>query len=214
MGSKKIFLNLSGLVAVHFLISCQSFPTAPSGSFQKAKWETKAQIKDLRSNKNHSVSIDIAAVKGEKMRLEVSATLGYQVASVVINRQGYRCAVYPEKKFYYGSLSDRGLSEVLNVPVSPRALFSIAFDESSLGNGWSCEKDAENLLTKCLQASAGMTVEWVKRSEGTKLVKITSPKVEMNWFFKSPEVEFEEKEELFSLNPPEGFQVIAPKVKK
>lgn len=202
---KNGILFVLGIVA---LVGCQTRPVAPTGSFQKAKWETVAQINDLKRNKNHRVSIDVLAVKNEKMRMEVTATLGYQVASVLINREGFKAAVYPQKKFYQGSLSERSLSEVLHVPVSPRALFAIAFNEPITGPGWSCEKEG-SLPKKCVQANSQIQVEWSQKNDGTKLVKITSPKIEMSWFFKSPEPNFEDKEGLFSLNAPAGYQIIS-----
>jgi len=194
------------------LTACQSRQTAPTTHFQKAKWETIAQINDLKRNKNHRVSIDVLAIKNEKMRMEVTATLGYQVASVLINREGFKAAVYPQKKFYQGNLSDRAFSDALNMPVSPRALFAIAFDEPITGQGWSCEKDAESMPKKCVQANSQIQVEWTKKNDGTKLVKITSPRIEMSWFFKNPELNFEEKPELFNLNVPNGYQVISTNV--
>lgn len=204
---KRIILLCSGL---WILAGCQTPPVAKSGSFQKAKWETVAQINDLKRNKSHRVSIDILAVKNEKMRMEVTATLGYQVASVLINRDGFKAAVYPQKKFYQGNLSDRSFAEILHVPVSPKALFSIAFDEMITGPGWSCEKEADSSPKKCFQSNAQIQVEWTKKNDGTKLVKITSPKIEMSWFFKNPSPNFEEKPELFSLNVPQGYQIISP----
>lgn len=204
---KKIILLCFG---TWILSGCQTQPVQKSGTFQKAKWETVAQINEIKRNKSHRVSIDILAVKNEKMRMEVTATLGYQVASVLINRDGFKAAIYPQKKFYQGSLGDRSFAEVLRVPVSPRALFSIAFDEMITGPGWSCEKDMDASPKKCFHSNAQIEVEWQKKTDGTKLVKIISPKVEMNWFFKNPNPTFEEKPELFSLNVPQGYQIISP----
>ncbi len=204
MRMKNKILLIASILA---LIGCQTTPIAPTGSFQKGKWETMAQINELKPKKTHRVSIDILAVKNEKMRMEITATLGYRVASILLDREGYKAAIYPQKKFYQGT-DENAFAQVSKLPISSRALFSIVFDEPIVGPGWACGKETATLPKKCVQASSRIQVEWFKKPNGAKLVKVTSPKVEMNWFFQNPDVNFAEKPELFNLNVPEGYQVI------
>ena len=49
-------------------------------------WETKASIHDIRKNKTNQISIDLIAIKNQKLRLEASATLGYQVGSLIMSQ--------------------------------------------------------------------------------------------------------------------------------
>src|SRR4051794_27615863 len=97
-------MNLLLLLPLLFL-SCQTTPkkgemftpTAPA-----VKWETKAQLKDFKQNKTDNLTIDIVAIKDSHTRIEVSATMGYPVASIVTSPKNLRMALYTQKKFYWG----------------------------------------------------------------------------------------------------------------
>lgn len=201
--------NFLLLTAAAFAIGCQTKPVANSGSFQKARWESIAQINDLKKNKNQRLSIDILAVKNEKIRMEVSATLGYQVASILLNREGFKAVIYPQKKFYQGAAHERSIWQTLHVPVTPKALFAVMFDEPINGNNWVCEKNQNGLPELCVQRQMQIKVEWVRNENGTKVVKISSPNVDISWYFKNPEINFLEKPEMFILNAPQGYQTVS-----
>lgn len=202
------FVRILFLAFLSFLFACQSSQktASPEGPLQKGRWESKAVIKNIQQNESHQVSIDIVAIKNHRLRLDVTATLGYNVASFVMGRENFKCAVYPEKKFYEGPISEKAMTEALNFPVSPRVFYSIAFDEPIQLAGWKCEMDDTGLVRECLLPQRQLKIEWMNRNEGKKVVKITSPTVEMNWLFYAPERDFEEKQGLFSLQPPNGFE--------
>lgn len=165
-------------------------------------WETKAAIRDIRKNKTNQVTIDMIAIKNQKLRLEASATLGYQVGSLVMGPAEFVAVIYPQKKILKGPLNERSLVRTFNIPIPPTALYSIAYDEPI--RGWKCQYDDNRVVSAC---DGGTTkVEWLNRKEGAKLVKISSATIEINWFFKSPEPK-ELTPELFVAELPNGYQV-------
>lgn len=165
-------------------------------------WETKANIRDLRKNKTNQVTIDLVAVKNQRLRMEASATLGYQVGSLVMSPGEFIAVIYPQKKIFKGLLNDRSLAKTFNIPIPPSALYSIAYDEPI--RGWKCQFDANKVVSVC---EGGVSkVEWLNRKEGAKLIKISSPTVEITWFFKAPEPK-EMTPELFVAELPTGYQV-------
>src|SRR5437868_12979263 len=92
-----------------FLVSCATQPKKtqpPGGALEKAKWETKAVVRDLKENKSHSVDIDILGDYPKDFRMEVSALMGVHVASMVLHDQEIRYALYNQKKFYQGKASE------------------------------------------------------------------------------------------------------------
>lgn len=166
-------------------------------------WDTKASIKDIRKNKITQVTIDIIAIKNQKLRLEASATLGYQVGSLVMSQNEFVAVIYPQKKIFKGPLNERSLARTFNMPIPPTALYSIAFDEAIRGGRWKCQYDSNKLVSQC---DNGLSkVEWLNRKDNTKLVKITSATIEMNWYFKSPERK-EMTPELFVAELPAGYK--------
>src|SRR5687768_9944614 len=122
------FLMLGFFLLTAFLTGCVT-KTVKEGAFQKAEWETKALIKNLKENKNQSLNIDIYAVKNERARFEISAILGYQVASLVMSPSDISYAIYPQKTFFYGKNSERAFRRIIDLPLHPMNLANIAFDE-------------------------------------------------------------------------------------
>ncbi len=178
------------------------------GAFQKAQWETKALVKDLREGKNQSLTIDIYAIKNERARFEISALLGFQVASMVMSPREISYIIYPQKKFYYGRNSERAVESMIGLPLHPMNLASIAFDEPVRGRGWSCAVDAHGVMAHCENVGRSIKVEWQDRKEGAKKVLITAPQFEMQWLFSAPQTDVQFKAELFTLKQPEGFKAI------
>ena len=166
-------------------------------------------IRDLRQNKTQNLDIDIFAIKNDRARFEVTALLGFQVASLVMSASEIACAIYPEKKFYYGKNSEQALARLLNLPLHPMNLTYIAFDEPVRGPGWSCQKDSTTgLIANCTNMSRNITVEWKERNQGEKKVVIRAPQFEMQWHFNAPQTEVQFKSDLFTLKQPEGFKAI------
>lgn len=189
------------------LAGCVSHPLKQD-SFRQAQWETKVQIKDLRENKNRSLAIDVYAIKNDRARLEVTAFLGFQVASLVMSSSEISYAVYPEKKFYFGKNSETAFQNVLKFPLHPMNLINIAFDEPIRGAGWSCARDAAGAIESCENQRKQLKALWAARKDGAKKVLITGPQFEMQWYFYPPKTEVQFKSDLFTLKQPNGFKAI------
>lgn len=190
-----------------FLSGCVT-KMVKEGAYQKAQWETKALIKNLRENKTQSLNIDIYAVKNERARFEISAILGYQVASLVMSPTEISYIIYPQKTFFYGRNSETAFSRMIDLPLHPMNLANIAFEEPVRGPGWKCALDNLGWLSQCENVQKKIRVEWLGRNEGQKRVVITAPQFEMQWQFSSPQTEVQFKSELFTLKQPSGFKAI------
>lgn len=201
---------LTSIVLLGFssgLIGCAT-KTVREGAFQKAEWSTKALIKDMKQNKNQSLTIDIYAIKNERARFEISALLGYQVASLVMSPTEITYAIYPQKSFFYGRNSERAFRRMIDLPLHPMNLANIAFDEPIRGPGWQCALGADGFLSECANTSRQLKAVWSDRKDGKKKVVLTGPQFEMQWHFNAPQTEVEFKEGLFTLKQPSGFKAI------
>jgi hypothetical protein len=205
----RINLILTSALSLSLILlsGCATSPVT-SGGYEKAQWATKAMIRDLKENKTQTLNIDILAIKNQKARFEISAMLGYQVGSLVMNQQDIAFIIYPKKVFYYGRNSERALSQLLDLPLHPMNLTYIAFDEPVRGQGWQCLKGLDGFLISCENPARKLLIKWIERKEGTKKVVITAPQFEMQWYFENPQTEVQFKNEIFTLKQPEGFKAI------
>jgi hypothetical protein len=188
------------------LSACAPKPIQDS-IFEKVSWETKAQIRHLRDNQVHNISIDVYAVKGDKLRMEASGTLGYKLASVVMDREKVQAIVFTEKKFYFGSASQDVMTKAFRVPVPPNVFFAIIFDQQLRGTGWKCESDPQGLIQSCLNKDL-IRIEWERLESPSKIVRLKTKTFEMEWYFKALDLEWQPKNEIFNLTAPQNYQSV------
>ncbi len=196
------------LFSVVVLAGCVTKPVKKVGTFQKAQWETKALVKNIRENKTQSLSIDLYAIKNSQVRLEISALMGFQVASLVMSPQEISYIIYSRKIYFHGRNSERAFSHFLDLPLHPMNLANIAFDEPVQGPGWVCRFDTLGLPSQCENIQKEIRVIWSDRIEGQKKVVIAAPQFEMQWQFSAPKTEVQFKEDLFILKQPSGFKAV------
>lgn len=212
---KKLKIALIVVLGGIFIIGCQSKPVktvelsdkVDISKLPKYMWETKAQIRDLKRNKNNNVSIDFLAVKNQRLRLEIQATMGIQVGTLGMNQENFIAILYTQKKAIQGKMEEKTLMKSFNLPIPPESLYAIAFDEAINHPQWKCYYDNSKLVSLCENANSQSKIEWKNRNAGTKLAKITSPNMEVDWYFKAPQV-LEIKSETFNIEVPNGYKVI------
>lgn len=205
---KQILFLFAGAIFIPFLLmSCASAPKMRETNFQNAQWETKAVIKNLKSGAINSLKIDILAIRNTRARFEITALFGFQVASLVMSPQDISFIYYPKKEFYFGKNSEKALRSLVDLPLHPMNLSYVAFDEPIRGPGWVCQAGADRLVGLCQQASRGLNVKWTRTGNEKKIV-ISSPDVEMSWFFNAPQTSVQFKPAVFTLTQPQGFKAI------
>lgn len=209
--SNKTFPRLLSLFCAAFaLASCQSQPKAPSQAVvNEAKWESRLRIRDLNKKSSQSASVDVLARKKTKeMRLEMSALMGVPVASFVMNDSEFSGALYRQKQFIQGPLSERALQPVLRIPLSPQLIRDLVFDEAPRGGDWRCQREsATQLVSTCQSKSRQLDVSWDRKSE-LRTARVRHPNFEIDWVFQPPSTEVQFKDGTFVLSPPQGFRVI------
>lgn len=209
----KIFFSIS--LTIWVFVGCQTKPLktveltdkVDISKLPKYVWETKAQIRDLKRNKNNNVSIDFLAVKNQRLRLEIQATLGIPVGTLGMNQDNFIAILYTQKKVIQGKMEEKTLMKSFNLPIPPESLYAIAFDDVIKHSQWKCYYDSNKVVSLCENANLQSKIEWKNRSAGTKLVKITNPNMEVDWYFKAPQV-LDVKADTFNINVPNGYKVI------
>lgn len=211
---KKLFL----LSLSYCIFSCQTKPTA-SLADGSVIWniDSKAQITDKVKDSTNSVSLDIFLKKNEAIRLEISATLGYQVGSLLMNRSSLQYAIHPQKYFIQGPFAGRTLKPLFKQEVDPLILWSIIHDESLQKRGFQCAP-AGTLIENCKNEFATVQIE--QRGEigangrsvdGQKKITLENENIKMVWIFKSREASDVSQNETFVLVRPKEYKLITIK---
>lgn len=205
---KKIILSF--LFAGSLLTSCSSKPknTGETISNVGFKWETKAQVRDFKNNKNTNLNIDIISVENSHLRMEITATLGYPVASYVAAPKSLKFAIYPQKKFYFGANSEDALRPLLGFSLDPNVFQSIVYDKAI--RNWTCMAGDDGLVSSCKRTTkkGEVVIVWQERKDQTKRVVIHGPQFEMQWLFLSSVPLSPIKADVFKLEAPAGYSVI------
>lgn len=177
-------------------------------NLQGSKWETKALVRNLKNKKSNTLDIDVLCTDRDVSRIEVSAFLGMQLASIFISSEKIKLALYSEKKFYYGKYDPKTLENIIGIPLSPFNFLNIANDKPIKDSGWICKQNNNGLPDQCQNSDKSISISWTDRNQGEKKVSILSPNFEMVWFFKSLQTQVQFKYENFNLKQPDGFKAI------
>lgn len=137
--------------------------------------------------------------------MEITAVMGIPVATYVMDRAQFACAIYREKVFLEGPATEKTLATALKLPLSPDLLRSIAFDLPLLGSDWRCEKSGD-LVSSCSSERRNLQVSWRRQDDG-KTVRINHPKFDLQWVFESPSTKVQLKTEAFKLSAPNDFKM-------
>ncbi len=198
----RLFLFISYLV---FIISCATKPVAIEGVKTKGHWETKALIKDLKKQKNSSLSIDFISFWPDRLRAEITGPFGVSVASLAIAKDQVQLAIHTQKKFYSGRTSERSLVGLIGFPLDPRILIQILFDMPPVGASWQCHKDANGWIEACKNNVNEISIRWSERSGELKRIVISREDYEIQILVKDFNTKVQETNEYFQLNRPEAY---------
>lgn len=198
-------LRLLPLSAILFLVGCASAPMKMS-DVKEGNWQGRALVKDKEHSRTFIVNLDFNAIHRESLRLDVSSTLGQPVASIVTTNKEVRYFTADNKKFYVGTPRPEVLKPILAIPLDPRWLQNILFDEAPTGNGWSCQNDSAGFVSECRLPSMNLTIAWSNRKGAYKTVAISHPRADIQLNLRSFTPKVERMDHLFDLQAPSGFQ--------
>ncbi len=205
MAKKSVLVLLISTIFAFFLGACQSTPKK-FDNVNEGQWEGRVLIKDKRKNQSHVVSVDINAIKDEKIRINVTAAMGTPVAALVVDGAKTQYILFKQKAFYEGATQPKVLNPVLAIEMDPRLLFSVLFDSDIKDTGWLCLKDEKNFLKTCENRTVGLKIDWVERKGEKRTVKIDHANASLQLNLNSFRPKVVARDDLFSLKAPSGFK--------
>lgn len=166
--------------------------------------ETKAQLKDLRKDENHTVNIDIALAPQKAVRLDVTALFNYKIATVLMTPEKIQYIYYNAKSFVEGPFSSKTLYPIFKQHVDPRILWKAIHGQNPSAQNLKCQTDESQRPTICQDKD--LTVTWTYQEPPQKKIVLKNPQFEMIWVFKAEQPLDESRSETFVLKKPEGFK--------
>jgi hypothetical protein len=201
------------ILSVIFIQACTTAPTiqqqgAPADAAKSSGfWEAKANIKDLKTQKSYQVSLDITGIAPDRLRIDVTGTLGVAIASIVVNKDEVFYSIYRQKKFFSGLASENALRPVFSIDLNPKTLINITFDKEIVGADWSCITDGAGVAESCARLG-GEKIQWKERNGELKRVVVESSLFELQIVYKSYSklsTKVLNNPEIFHLEPPKDF---------
>lgn len=170
--------------------------------------ETKIQTKDLRKSETHTANLEIILLKDQAIRMEVTALLGYRVASVVMTPQRIQYALHTSKTYVQGPFAAKTMYPIFRQNVDPRLLWRIIHGQNPESNDLKCTKDAMDRPSTCVSSIANLVtnVNWSYEDDDKKRIEIKNQQFEMTWIFKSQAPLETFQNETFVLKKPEDYK--------
>ena len=167
--------------------------------------DSKAQIKS--KDEKNNVNIEIALAPGRAVRLEVTATLGYRVASVLMTPQGIQYALHTNETYYQGPFSAKSIYPMFGQYIDPRILWRLIHDQNPQSTSLICQVDTSGKPVTC-EGPQNLTVKWTYLESPQKKIELKNNQFEMIWIFKSRTVLTNSQNETFVLKKPAAYKEI------
>jgi hypothetical protein len=201
---------LIGLVIFHFF-GCQSVPKKNKSpvieisSKIMGQWEARALISNLDSKESQIVQLDIINQGSTNIRVEVSTSMGFHLASFVIKEKHLQYILPKLKSYYDGPMSEEAFRPVLKINLDPRLV--LAAIANTTFSDWSCQEENGRLVQCSTKNKQKIEWEYLDQSP-LKKVKISDSKFEVQVAFKSYKNKESINDKTFNLKFPSDYKLI------
>lgn len=202
--NKEIFILVTILLSV-FISGCASHQLQAPGAKDAVLIQTKALIKN--DSESNTVKIEIALLPEQAIRLEISASLGVSVASVLLTPTEIAYALHANKQYVAGPFNAKTMYPIFKKKVDPRILWYAIHNRSMSSLKMNCENDAEKRPIKCV-GQDGTSITWKYEEAPRKRIDIISNNFEMNWIFRDLSPLDPTQNRTFVLKKPANYQEI------
>lgn len=161
-------------------------------------------IKDKR-DKSVVLNLDLVAVRPERLRVDVTTTLGIHLATFVMNNDNVTYVLVRDKKYFRGKPGPDIFKAVMPIPLDPRVMLDILFDLEPTVTGWQCQRDSANYLATCRNTEKALSIEWKKRDANKRVLLVSHPEGEMQLFLSQFRSKVEVADGTFVLEVPSSF---------
>lgn len=173
----------------------------------EGQWRGRALLKNLKTTKSNTLSVDIIAKEPAQLRMEIGAAFGVHVASIAMNNDVVQCSLTQQKRFITSKADVSALARVIPVKIPPLTLMSILFERPLSPSEWTCDDYVfAKLPVECSHKVEKLTVRWIDRNGLSRRLKIATPDSEIELVLDEARSKVQFNEGTFVLTSPEGFR--------
>lgn len=190
-----------------FLSGCATRAPKNFSKYKEGEWDGKVLIKNKREAKSSIVNVKIKAVDVERLRIDVTSTMGTHLVSMLLLGDRLEYLNVVERYVFRGQASADSLKEIFPIPLRPEAFYNILFDRSFEDKNWSCTSDARGLIQSCRELKTGLNITWSSRDGSKRTIGFdhAAASIQMNLFDFEPHVSNLDK--VFQLKAPASFKI-------
>lgn len=201
----RILVSLAQIVLAAFFWGCVTQPARQFTDDDVILIQSKAQIKN--DGETNTVKIEIALLPKKAIRLEITASLGVSVASVLLLPNSVTYALHTTKQYAIGPMHEKSLYPLFKKNIDPRILWRI-INNQAMGNlNLECTVNSKQWPEKCVTTD-GTLIKWTYDEYPRKRIDIISNRFEMSWLFRDQKLSKEPQSKTFVLKMPEGYKEI------
>lgn len=177
----------------------------PAQGFTSGKFQAKGEVRDKLKNKSYHLSLDLIAVKPDRLRVNVFSYFGNHIASFAMKSGQIRYILVTEKRYVSAPATEKAFHELMRISLEPSLLLNVLFDDS-LPKDWKCETDRNALPTICRNARTAASVQWQERSIDKRVVVFDNSESSLSLVLRPEKLDYAVDAKEFELNKPAGFQ--------
>ncbi len=161
-----VLLLLSYLVIFSACVTTTPF----INSYEEGTFSGRMRLTNIKEQKSFTFNLDVFAKKPSLLRLEITTSIGFHIASLTLKENQVTLLV-PSKKIYRQSAPNTQIFEnVIPLTINPLWIIPIVFEQPR--SNWICGFNQAGHVDKCKIDS--FTVIWTKRRGHKKTLKISS----------------------------------------
>ena len=189
------------------IVGCQTVPLPKRYSnYSEGQWKAKVLLKNKRTGESNVVDLKLYAIKDKALRMDITATLGVNVASFLMKEQNVKYVLYQSKEYFEGKRRPQVMKPLIQIALSPRVLYSVAFDTPIEMKGWTCVKNEKGHLKMCRSLKSRVQLKWSDEVAGRKKIRIQRDHLELEVLFTRFQNEIVKKNQVFQLKIPSSFR--------
>lgn len=206
--SPLVYQSIFVVIAVFLLQACQTVPFDYSQTTE-GQWTGRVLVEDFRKGQSPVVlKTDINAVKDQKLRIDLSTSLGFHAATLVMNPRKLEAVVPRNKQYFYGPVRPSSLKPFLKFAMDPNLFYNLLFDQPIPQKNWTCTATPEGLVESCERLDGRIKARWFDRQGKKKTVEIRTKTHRMQIRLVTFEPKVKEQANLFTLKVPKALKRI------
>jgi hypothetical protein len=171
-----------------------------------ASFEAKVLMRDKVASQSGIVNVKFKGVKDQKIRLDVLSPIQTHIASLTLNGEELSYILAQTKQAYRGMATASAMVPVIRVPMNPKLLYNIFFDQPIVEKNWSCTKDKNDLLKEC--KTKDLKITWVSREGAARVLEIEHAKAFLQINIHKYGGEVSPTDAKFNLKIPDSFKLL------